>query len=140
MLAMDQQEKDKYAMRTGYAFPWHEVYGPNLEKTVAFYQNALGMGVEKMEMGEMGSYTMLTKDGQAVCGAIGTDDNPHMKDVPPHWAVYMSVDDVDASCEKVIANGGEVVVPAMDIPSVGRMSLIKDPQGAHIWLFKTQPM
>lgn len=94
------------------------------------------MGVEKMDMGEMGTYTMLSRDGQAVCGAIGTKDDSRMAEVPPHWAVYMAVDDVDARLEKVQANGGEIVVAAMDIPTVGRMALIKDPQGAHLWLFK----
>ncbi|MEG0172581.1 MAG: VOC family protein, partial [Aeromonas sp.] len=33
-----------------------------------------------------------------------------------------------------------VVVPPMDIPTVGRMALIADPQGAHIWLFTSAPM
>jgi len=62
-----------------------------------------------------------------------------MAEVPPHWATYLSVDDVDARVEKCVEHGGTLVVPAMDVPTVGRMALIHDPQGAHVWLFKGEP-
>jgi predicted enzyme related to lactoylglutathione lyase len=90
---------------------------------------------------EMGTYKMFTVGGVPVGGAMSTN-SPEMAgmNVPPHWAVYLSVDDVDARLEKVTANGGTIVVPAMDIPKVGRMALIADPQGAHIWLFKPSEM
>ena len=128
-------------MAEGYAFPWHECYVPDDAKAVDFYTNALGMGVQKMEMPGMPPYTMLTHQGTPVCGVVSTK-SPMMagKDVPPHWAVYMNVDDVDARIAKVKAAGGTLVVEPMDIPTVGRMALIADPQGAHIWLFKPNPM
>jgi predicted enzyme related to lactoylglutathione lyase len=130
---------DQFAIAEGRAFPWHECYVPDVDKAVDFYTNALGMGTQKMEMPGMPPYTMLTHNGQAVCGVASTDA-PHTQGTPPHWAVYMSVDDVDARLEKVTSMGGKVVVPAMDIPTVGRMALIADPQGAHLWLFKPAPM
>jgi predicted enzyme related to lactoylglutathione lyase len=46
------------------------------------------------------------------------------------------VDDVDARLAKCKEMGATVLVDPMDIPKVGRMALIQDPQGSVIWLFK----
>ncbi len=52
--------------------------------------------------------------------------------MPPAWGCYVTVDQVDATVARVTALGGKVVVPAMDIPGVGRMAVIADPQGATL--------
>jgi predicted enzyme related to lactoylglutathione lyase len=44
--------------------------------------------------------------------------------------VYITVDNADASAEKCTALGGKVLVPPMDVPTVGRMAVLQDPQGA----------
>lgn len=126
---------DQHCLAAGRAFPWHEVYAPNAEAAIEFYTKALGMGTKPYDMGEGRTYHMLTVNDTAVAGVMATD-SPEMKDVPPHWAVYMSVDDVDARLSKCTEMGAKIVVPPMDIPNVGRMALIQDPQGAHIWLYK----
>ena len=136
---MSTETLDQAALSQGKTFVWHEVYTPNFHATLDFYTQALDFGSQAMEMGEMGSYHMLTRNGQAVCGVMNTA-TPEMSHVPPHWATYLSVDDVDARLEKCKAMGATVVVPPMDIPTIGRMTLIADPQGAHIWLFTPAPM
>jgi predicted enzyme related to lactoylglutathione lyase len=128
---------DENALRQGKTFVWHELYVPNLGQAKEFYNNALGLGSTSMDMGG-GNYNMLTVDGVPVCGMMSTTNLP-MEGVPPHWAVYLNVDDVDARLEKVKANGGQVVVQPIEVPTVGRMALISDPQGAMIWLFKPNP-
>ena len=125
-------------MNTGRTFPWHECCVPDVDKAIEFYTKALGMGTEEMTIPGLPPYKMLTVNGQAICGVTSTTTMP-MPNIPPHWATYMSVDDVDARLEKVTANGGTIVAPPFDIPSVGRMALITDSQGAHIWLFKPNP-
>ena len=115
---------------------WHEVYGKSEQVAVDFYTKALGFGVERWPMGER-TYTMLTKNGHAVAGVVGTDV-PEMSDVPPHWSTYLAVDDLEASLASCQEHGATVVVPIIEVPSVGRMTLIADPQGAHIWLFKSE--
>ena len=82
-------------------------------------------------------YKMLTNNGKAVCGVMSTTNDPQLKDVPPHWSTYIGVDDVDARIAKCTASGGKIVQGPMDVPNVGRMALIQDPQGAHIWLYKS---
>ncbi|MBV7414696.1 MULTISPECIES: VOC family protein [Aeromonas] len=135
----EQDMAREHALAEGKTFTWHELYVPDGEAGVRFYTEVLGWQTELMEM-EGGNYPMLVANGRPVAGVQATRDNPQMAGVPPHWATYIAVDDVDARLAKVTAHGGSVVVPAMDIPTVGRMALIADPQGAHIWLFTSAPM
>lgn len=125
---------EEHALAAGRAFPWHEVYAPDAQKAIDFYVKALGMESEAFPMGDF-TYNMLKVNGKAVAGVMSTSAGP-AQGAPPHWAVYHSVDDVDARVAKCVELGATVVVPAMDVPSVGRMALIADPQGAHLWLFK----
>ncbi|MBI1756738.1 MAG: VOC family protein [Fimbriimonas ginsengisoli] len=120
---------------TAKTFPWHELYVGDAEAGRRFYTEALGWGKEDYDMGQM-KYPMLSANGSAICGVMATN-TPEMKDVPPHWAVYIGVDDVDARLAKCTGLGAKVVVPPMDVPTVGRMALIQDPQGAHFWIFKS---
>lgn len=45
------------------------------------------------------------------------------------WGTYITVDDVDATVAKAEL-GGKVLMPPMDVLSVGKFALIQDPQGA----------
>jgi uncharacterized protein len=116
---------------------WHEVYVPDAGAAIDFYTKALDFGTQEFDMGPMGTYKMLTKDGKGVAGVMSTTEM-QMPDVPAQWSTYIGVDNVDASLEKCLALGAKVVVPTMDVPTVGRMVLIQDPQGAHVWLFTPQ--
>ena len=105
---------------------WNEVMTPDIPRATQFYTDVLGMGSETMPMGEE-TYTVLTNaEGRQIGGAM----NPPMADVPPHWNVYFNVDDVDATVAKAGELGGQVVAPAFDVPGVGRMAVLADPQGA----------
>ncbi len=138
-VAMATETRDQQAIATGRTFVWHEVYGASAQASLDFYTKALGFGTETMDMGPMGSYTMLTKNGTAIAGVIGTGDDPRMAGVPPHWSTYLAVDDVDESLKACVEHGATVEVQPMDVPTIGRMALIKDPQGAHIWIFTGTP-
>jgi predicted enzyme related to lactoylglutathione lyase len=48
--------------------------------------------------------------------------------------IYVSVADLEASIATSTSLGGEVVVPPMPVPTVGRIAVVKDPQGAVIGL------
>ena len=131
---MAESQADQNALTQGRNFVWHELYTPHIDGSIEFYTGALGFGSTQMDMGEMGPYTMLTRNGVPVCGVMGAQEG-----VPPHWSTYLAVDDVDSRVATAVELGATVVVPAMDVPTIGRMALIADPQGAHIWLFKGAP-
>jgi uncharacterized protein len=114
---------------------WNECVTPDVPTAVAFYAAVLGMGSEDMDMGEAGTYTVLHNAlGRQVGGAM----NPPMEGVPPHWNVYFNVEDVDASVTRTEELGGKTMAPAFDVPGVGRMAMVADPQGASFWLMAPQ--
>ncbi len=118
-------------------FAWHEVYTRDGAATRAFYTQLLGWGTESMPMSEGGTYTMFTSGGKP-CGGMMEMSGPQFEGVPPHWSIYISVDDVDATVTTATGMGATVLVPAMDIPTIGRICLIQDPQGATFWVYKEE--
>jgi uncharacterized protein len=110
---------------------WNECITPDVPRAVKFYADILGMGSEDMDMGEAGTYTVLSNaKGRQIGGAM----NPSQEGIPPHWNVYFNVDDVDKSVAQVEELGGKTVAPAFDVPSVGRMAMVADTHGASFWL------
>ena len=56
------------------------------------------------------------------------------------WTIFFTVADVDASVAKATDRGAQVVQPAMDMPGVGRMATLSDPQGARFALITYESM
>ena len=54
--------------------------------------------------------------------------------MPAQWNAYVVVKSVDATLAQATKLGAKVLMPAMDIPQVGRVAMIQDPQGAAIGL------
>jgi predicted enzyme related to lactoylglutathione lyase len=83
--------------------------------------------------GDAGVYTILKRGDQDVAGLYEMS-GPQFEGVPPHWATYVWHDDVDAAVVKAKALGAEVLGGPFDVPGVGRMAVLKDPQGAVVQL------
>lgn len=56
--------------------------------------------------------------------------------VPPNWLTYVVVQNADASAARAAELGGKVMMPGMDIPTIGRIAVITDDQGAALGLFQ----
>jgi predicted enzyme related to lactoylglutathione lyase len=54
----------------------------------------------------------------------------------PRWIGYVGVDDVDAAADRIKRLGGAVLFPPTDIPDIGRLAVVADPQSATLGLFK----
>jgi uncharacterized protein len=111
------------------AIVWNELITAD-PTVVAFYTSVLGLGTSTMEMGT-GPYTMFEVDGQPVGGTTA----PYMPGTPNHWHVYFDVDDADATAAKAAELGGSVLAEPFDTP-VGRIAVLKDPQGAVFSVIK----
>ena len=55
------------------------------------------------------------------------------------WVPYFEVGDCDAAAAAVTANGGTMIVPASDIPGVGRFAVALDPDGAQFAVIASTP-
>jgi len=115
---------------------WTELMTSNTDKALAFYTGLLPWSTEKMMSGppdQQFPYTMY-KTGDTYAGGM-MPIQPDMGPMPSHWMSYFMVDDCDASTAKAQKLGAKVHVPGMDIPNMGRFSILQDPQGAVFALF-----
>ena len=105
---------------------WVDLGEADVPGAVGFYSALFDWTGEDMGE-EAGHYTIMSRAGHQVAAISGAQDPG-----PPHWSVYINVDDVDAVAAKVPAAGGTVVVPPMDVMTAGRMAVFQDSTGAFI--------
>ncbi len=116
--------------KTPGAISWSELMTTDPQGAAAFYGQLFGWQSKSMDMGT-GAYHVQSVGDSMIGGIMGMPPGspPGM---PPSWALYVTVANVEetiAQCEKL---GGKVCMPAMDVPGVGRMAVIADPQGATL--------
>jgi len=117
------------------SFVWYELMTPDVDRAVKFYGDVVGWGTQSFTGGDA-PYTVWTTSEGGIGGVLAPPPDAKKRGVPPHWCAYVSVDDVDAATRKATSLGATTCVPPMDIPTVGRFSVIHDPQGATLALFK----
>ncbi len=111
------------------AITWNELITPDIEGAKAFYSELFGWELRDEDMGER-TYTIAKSNNTEVAGMMGTP--PEAEGMPARWGAYVSVANVDASAASAEKLGGTVIVEPRDIPGVGRICVIADPQGAII--------
>ena len=109
-------------------FFWYELMTTDVEGAKAFYSKVVGWAPRGFEGG--GDYTLLgLGDGGEAGGMMASPPG-----MPSFWIGYIYTPDVDASVEKLKAAGGKVQREPWDIPGVGRLAAVSDPQGAGFML------
>ena len=113
-------------------FCWTEIASTNLEACKSFYKNVFGWemqpstntagGFEYSEFNLANAYPMGGM--YQISAEIFGEHLP-----PPHFLSYISVDDVDEITSKAFDLGARIIKPPMDVPNVGKMSIINDPTG-----------
>mgnify|MGYP003450482789 FL=1 len=78
-----------------------------------------------------GPYRVL-KVGDAAVGGIMGKPPGTPADMPSMWGCYVTVSNVDETLASVKRLGGGVLMEPMDVKGVGRMAVIRDPQGAAL--------
>ncbi len=112
-------------------FVWFELMTPDTERAIAFYGEVIGWKVQTMAMPDGKEYSMFVAGETPVGGCI----QPPVAEIPPHWVSYASVEDVDSTSARMIKAGAETLMPAFDIPTVGRAQPMADPTGGAFFLF-----
>jgi predicted enzyme related to lactoylglutathione lyase len=114
---------------------WNELTVADPAATGQFYADVLGLQPQQADMGpDNPPYVTFNVDGRAVAGSMRLDG-----DMQPHWNVYFSVDDVDATVAKAKDLGATEIIEAFDIPGTGRFGYLRDPQGATFNLMQDLP-
>jgi predicted enzyme related to lactoylglutathione lyase len=110
---------------------WNECVTQDDTKALAFYEQVFGFSHDAMKMPGMTYYVL--KKGDAGRGGIMKCPMPG---VPSHWLPYAAVSDCDATLGQAKKLGAKEMVPATDIPNIGRFAVITDPLGAAIAFMK----
>ncbi len=113
---------------------WTELCTRDVEKASTFYSKLFGWDPQPYEGGPM-PYTMFDLPGadQPIGGMFEmTDEMPG----DSRWIPYFQVGDADKTVQRAVEIGGTITVPLTDIPNIGRMAMIADPQGAEFSIIK----
>ncbi len=114
--------------RTHGAFSWSELMTNDPATARDFYGKLFGWSAREMQAN--GGYTTFQVGDASVGGMMKIP--AEAEGMPPMWGVYVTVNDVDATVKQAEALGGKVIVAPRDVPTVGRMAVIQDPQGATL--------
>lgn len=110
---------------------WFELATRDSTSGSRFYSSMFGWDTKTETMGPPDKpvpYTMLMQGDDPAAGVLQM--NEEWGEIPPHWMMYVEVEDCDAVAKRAESLGGRVEVPPTDIPPVGRFSVISDPSGA----------
>ncbi|MEC9344690.1 MAG: VOC family protein [Pseudomonadota bacterium] len=126
-------------MSTHGSFVWNELATTDPKAAATFYGKVVGWEVQEFPMPDGGTYYIF-RDGEQNRGglmALADMQGPGQgAGMPPCWMSYIGVDDVDQACARATEAGGAILMPPFDIPGVGRIATIRDPQGAAVCLMK----
>jgi predicted enzyme related to lactoylglutathione lyase len=110
---------------------WNELATRDLDRAVAFYATLFDWTPVPFEASPV-PYTMMM-NGETPAGGIYTM-LPQMEGIPPHWAPYFAVEDTDDTLRRSGELGGTLMAPPDDIPGIGRLAGLRDPQGGTFWV------
>jgi predicted enzyme related to lactoylglutathione lyase len=112
---------------------WYELMTKDPAAAETFYDKVIGWKSEPYE-GAPNPYTAFKRSGDvSVAGLMKT---PQGMNMPPFWAMYLAVPKFDEAVAHIKRLGGTELSPVIDIPEVGRMRMMKDPQGAVFYIIQ----
>jgi len=123
-----------------------EIHADDPLRAQGFYENVFGWKVEKpgpeeywlVMTGKKGS-ALKGKENDGIDGAIvrRQGQTPAHNNPVSAFVCTIEVKDVDATCKKVVENGGNVVVDKTAVANVGWLYYCKDTEGNIFGLLQT---
>jgi uncharacterized protein len=108
-----------------------ELNSTDVNKAKAFYGKLFDWKLEEAPM-PGGTYTMIGV-GEGTGGGMMKQMIPG---APSSWLAYVGVDDIEASTKKAKSLGAIVMKDVTEVPGFGWLSIIVDPTGAMLGLWK----
>jgi uncharacterized protein len=126
------------------ALLWVELHVPDPVAAIGFYRGLFGWRSQEMDTPGMTYRVLSTAEGDQQDASFG-GVAPQGEGAGggggerPRWVPYFHVTDVDAVVSTAQGNGGTVLMPAADVPEVGRIGWLADPAGAPFALLRPDP-
>lgn len=121
------------------SYIWYELMTTDADGAKAFYDSVVGWNVESQSQFPNGYRMIGRSDGGFAGGVLPLTDEMQQHGARPTWLGYIYVPDVDASVASIERGGGKALMPAFDIPNIGRVAMVADPQGAPFYIMKPAP-
>jgi predicted enzyme related to lactoylglutathione lyase len=111
-------------------FNWFELATTDQNAAKEFYGQLFGWQAFDSPMGPGQFYTQFKLDNRDAAAGYTMPPDMQAQGIPPHWDIYISVDNADETAAKIEASGGKVIGPPFDVMTYGRMAVVADPTGA----------
>ena len=115
-------------------FVWDELGTTDVDGAQRFYEQVFGWTTSDMGP-EYGGYRIFNRGETGIAGLMTLPDDS----MPAHWQPYVAVDDPDSTTARANELGGSALIEPMDVPNVGRIAVLRDPQGAVFGIIKPSP-
>ncbi len=111
---------------------WTDLTVPDAAQVRDFYQRVVGWKASEVDMSGYADYQMnQPTTGNPVAGiCYRRGSNAQL---PPHWLIYITVENLEASIATCKSLGGRVIDGPRD---ENRLCVIQDPAGAYVALYQ----
>jgi predicted enzyme related to lactoylglutathione lyase len=109
-------------------FCWDRLNSTTPDASAAFYTRVFGWSAEAVP----GSTNRMFRHGDLPTASLAT--MPF--EGPAHWLTYLNVADLNESRARAEWLGAEILVDQLDVPGVGTLAIVRDPQRAVFCLFQ----
>ena len=120
-------------------FIWYELITPDVDAAKAFYDSVVGWNIDSQSNFPNGYRMIGRSDGKSAGGVLPLTQEMQQHGARPVWLSYIYVDDVDDAVRSIEQARGKTFMPPFDIPGVGRVAMVADPQGAPFYVMKPIP-
>ena len=125
----------------GGSFVWYELLANDETVATSFYPKVLDWKTEPFQTAPgQPPYTVWKNRDKGIGGLMALPSEAKASGAPSFWLGYVHVPDTDKALAQARSLGAKSHMGPMDIPEVGRMAVIADPQGASIALFTPKAM
>ena len=115
---------------------WYELLTTDMAAAEKFYTAVVGWKVSAFDQSPQPYHMWMRAGGDATGGVMTI---PQGMNFPPHWLMYVGVEKVEDAVTQIEKLKGSALSPLIEIPTVGRMRVMKDPQGAVFAVFQPSP-
>lgn len=112
---------------------WYELMTTDPAGAEKFYREVVGWSSAPFE-GSPDPYTVFKRGGDVQ--VAGLMKKPEGMNMPSFWSMYVAVPDLKEAVANITRLGGSELSEIIDVPSVGRLQMLKDPQGAAFYILQ----
>ncbi|MFO8027678.1 MAG: VOC family protein [Opitutales bacterium] len=113
-------------------FIWGDLFAEYPLQLGKFYSQVFGWNLRRFGTDKT-AYWLLSNDDQPVAGIV----RHSLKEKKPgslqaRWVGYISVEDVEEAAERVVEEGGKLLLPPREVPDRGSLAIATDSEGTII--------